>query len=813
MWQIFRRHRTYGRPAHVLTHGFQKYASSQNGADLVDVPGVPGVWSTGGNRHYRALKTHPWTFLPSLLGKAAERIISDMLLQCGIFQPINDSTNLSQLSGVPLCDLKPARALEPIPATTVLEPLQHSRDETSTNTKSKERGLSDIRFVRNRIFYAKPTFNSKGKIEFGLGRVHIFNRHSQVDKGQQTRRAIKYMFPRQFGLHNAFTSEVDRWKDSNQPFKDYSFRDEEIDRADHQWRQSRHLHAEAERPLPKRLRNRVVSLVTHLRKRHLRCSYKTILDYYCPYPSHADSEGSLDKALSPAKVSAFCKAVICKVFPDELWGTEVAGSYNKRILMRMVDKFVRLRRYETMTLHDVLQGFRISEISWLAAHADILRSKLSKTDFMKRRELMAELLYYLFDSFLIPLLRSNFYVTEWSEHRNQVLFFRQDVWQAITDPALQSLKEKMLEPCNTMEVKKKLARRELGVNQVRMLPKERGMRPIMNLKRRIQKLHNGRLKMSSSVNTTMTPAFSILNYEAAVNPDMLGSAMFSVEDVYPRLQAFRSSLDKRGLMGLPLYFGKVDVKACFDTIPQKRLLQLARTILSAESYSLTKYKRAKLVGGQQDSAPGFCARPSWKFATKATPGHSEFDLAREAAGDTAEGRMRTVYVDGGPQKSEYRGAILKMLEDHVECNLLKIGKRFYRQKEGIPQGSIVSSLLCSYFYAELEREALDFLQDGDSVLLRLIDDFLVISTKQSVAERFIRLMHRGLPAFGVEIKAEKSRANFDIEIDGAVVPRLPTESDFPYCGNAINTVTLNLSKDKERRKKSSMIPKNNRIQV
>ena len=64
-------------------------------------------------------------------------------------------------------------------------------------------------------------------------------------------------------------------------------------------------------------------------------------------------------------------------------------------------------------------------------------------------------------------------------------------------------------------------------------------------------------------------------------------------------------------------------------------------------------------------------------------------------------------------------------------------------------------------------------------------------------------MHEGIPEYGIEVKVEKSRANYDVVVKGEVIPRLPEVTDFPYCGNAINTITLDLSKDRERRKKSS----------
>ncbi|KAK5134325.1 hypothetical protein LTR08_006754 [Meristemomyces frigidus] len=448
---------------------------------------------------------------------------------------------------------------------------------------------------------------------------------------------------------------------------------------------------------------------------------------------------------------------------------------------------------------------KICDMKWLITPNTNLNSNLSNTDFMKRKELMAEMIYYLFDSYLIPLIRGSFHVTESNVHRNQLFYFRHDVWQAMSEPALNSLKSTMLEECSATAVQKMLATRALGISQVRLLPKEHGMRPIINLRRRIPKLQYGHVVLGRSINSTLTPAFSVLNYEKNARPQMLGSALLSVDDIFPRLQAFRQSLLKQGLGSAPLFFAKVDVQSCFDTIPQKRLTALIKTLLSADKYNVARYSRAKLLGGHDKETPGFGAKPSWKYLTKATSEHRPFVFKREIETDTTAGRSRTVYVDGVVQKTEKRSAILGLLEEHIERNLIRVGNRFYRQKEGIPQGSIVSSLLCSFMYAELEREVLGFLGDGQSVLLRLIDDFLVVSTKRDVADRFMHVMHSGVPEFGVRVKAEKSRANFDVLIEGKSIARLPHASEFPYCGNAINTVTLDLSKDHERRRRSSLV--------
>ena len=144
------------------------------------------------------------------------------------------------------------------------------------------------------------------------------------------------------------------------------------------------------------------------------------------------------------------------------------------------------------------------------------------------------------------------------------------------------------------------------------------MRPIINLRRRMQRVQRGQMVLGKSINSLLTPTFSVLNYEKSVRPDMLGSALFSVDDIFPRLQAFKEMLDQQGVGSAPLFFAKVDVQSCFDTIPQKRLMSLAKRVIRNDSYRIARYARAKLVTAHNEETPGFGAKPSWKFLTKAS---------------------------------------------------------------------------------------------------------------------------------------------------------------------------------------------------
>ncbi|KAK3677630.1 Telomerase reverse transcriptase [Recurvomyces mirabilis] len=804
VWKLFNRSSNHSRVTHLLCRGYQRSTTASDGVILRAVPSVPGVMSNGQSTYAESVRQHPWTGLPALLGRKAERIISNMLMECGIFLLVGDTSNARQISGIPMSELKVLRSGPTAP------PEDHGdQAQAKSNVRPGSRGLSEIKFVRHRMFYARPSMTSKGQTRPGLSHVHALHCMRDFNSHAETVHCMKYIFPRQFGLHNVFTSDTDH-TDTAQPFKDYTLREKEIAAVRAQAKRRGYYNVNENRStkidaLPKRLRGQPFELVRRLRGRFARCPFDALLEHHCPRRDVIDtSPGTTDCASPVGQVSSYCRAVIQKVFPSELWGSGTAGRANQISIMGSIDRFIRLRRYESVSLHDVLQGVTILDIDWLEPPKISSELNISATDFDKRRELLCEFMYYMFDSFLIPLIRNTFHVTESGAHRNQLFYFRHDTWKAISAPALTCLKANMMEVCGPATIKGMLAQRSLGVSQIRLMPKEKGMRPIINLRRRVQRLQRGEVVLGRSINSLLTPMFSALNFEKAQRPDLLGSALFSTDDIFPRLQGFRERIRTQSGCGIPLYFAKVDVQSCFDTIPQARLMALVRSIIGEDGYSIAKYARAKMLGGQNTETPGFGARPSWRFLTKASTSDTAHDLAIESAADAASGRTRTVFVDGMVQRRESRKAILDTLEEHVQANLIRIGKRYYRQKEGIAQGSIVSSLLCSYLYADLERTALGFLNDGQTLLLRLIDDFLVISTDKKIADRFLHVMLAGLPDYGVQVKAEKTRANFDFRARDGDIARLPAQSDFPYCGNAINTVTLDIRKDRERRLKSNM---------
>ena len=371
----------------------------------------------------------------------------------------------------------------------------------------------------------------------------------------------------------------------------------------------------------------------------------------------------------------------------------------------------------------------------------------------------------------------------------------------MTEPTISALKSSMFEELKTVQAKQILDARALGFSQIRLLPKSNGLRPITNLRRRITKLQDGRVTLGRSINSVLAPVFNVFDFEKRKQPALVGSALFSVGDMYSRLKSFAQKRQEGGFMERRFYFVKADAKSCFDTIPQRKLVQVMEHIASEDEYRIARHAEIK--------ASDFCifrhastikSKPTRKFVSIARAGTDFPDFDEIIGEGPARVWKNTVFVDSIVRISQRKRKVLDLLKDHVERNIVKIGKKFFRQKKGIPQGSVLSSLLCNYFYAQLEEENLGFLEKSESVLMRLIDDFLLITTNKAHARQFLQIMHDGVQDYGVEVNPAKSLANFEIVINGHRVPTLDDGAAFPYCGNMINTKTLEITKDRNRRK-------------
>jgi len=65
--------------------------------------------------------------------------------------------------------------------------------------------------------------------------------------------------------------------------------------------------------------------------------------------------------------------------------------------------FISYRRYETMSLHGIMQGLSTTSCKWTASGNTPAHTPMS--DSLKQRELLEEFVIWYFGSFVAPLLR------------------------------------------------------------------------------------------------------------------------------------------------------------------------------------------------------------------------------------------------------------------------------------------------------------------------------------------------------------------------------------------------------------------------
>ena len=94
----------------------------------------------------------------------------------------------------------------------------------------------------------------------------------------------------------------------------------------------------------------VAACVTFMAKRYSKINHYFAMNYHCPVHSAQPPSES-----SHHQVSSYVKAFVNTLVPAQMWGSVE----NKNVVFRGIDLFVRLRRFEDITLHQVLQGFQV----------------------------------------------------------------------------------------------------------------------------------------------------------------------------------------------------------------------------------------------------------------------------------------------------------------------------------------------------------------------------------------------------------------------------------------------------------------------
>lgn len=534
--------------------------------------------------------------------------------------------------------------------------------------------------------------------------------------------------------------------------------------------------------LPQRFFN-MVPLFNQLMRRHRRFPYGRILQKLCPCVVQNNGvQGELGTLLSqhcaPHRVYLFVRECLTVVIPQDLWGSE----HNRIHFLARVRGFLSSGRFEKLSLADLMWKIKVNDCDWM---------KISKTgrippsELTYRTQILGQFLAWLLDGYVVGLVRACFYVTESMGQKNALRFYRQEVWAKLQDLAFKGHFSKgQMEELTAAQVAS--LPKSTVISRLRFIPKTDGMRPITrvigaDVKTR---LYRGRVR----------DLLDMLRACVRSTPSMLGSTVWGMTDIHNVLTSLALQQKEKPQ---PLYFVKVDVSGAYESLPHDKLIEVitqALTPFQDELFTIRRY--AKI----------------WSDS------HEGLKKAFLRQADLLEGNMSSSNMKGFVSSLQKRGKIhhailveqhfcsdlcgretLQFFTQMLTGSIVQFGKNTYRQCRGIPQGSVVSSLLCCLCYGHMENRLFkDLSKIKGRCLMRLVDDFLLITPDLHEAQTFLKILLPGVPQYGLVINPQKVVVNFHMSGSVGNCPEirvLPPRCLFPWCGLLLDTHSLDVYKD------------------
>ncbi|XP_029299449.1 telomerase reverse transcriptase [Cottoperca gobio] len=539
------------------------------------------------------------------------------------------------------------------------------------------------------------------------------------------------------------------------------------------------------RKKPKKLPLRFFNMVpkfSQLLRQHRRCPYSRILQKMCPVVEERGAgQGELSSLLpqhcAPHRVYLFVRECLSAVIPQELWGSD----HNRLNFFFRVRCFLRSGKFERLSLSELMWKMTVNDCDWLKITKT---GRVPPSELSYRTQILGQFLAWLLDGYVVGLVRAFFYVTESVGQKNAIRFYRQEVWAKLQDLAFRGhLSKGQMEELTPAQVAS--LPKGTVISRLRFIPKTDSLRPITRVVGADAKtrLYRGCVR----------DLLDMLRACVRSTPSLLGSTVWGMTDIHKVLRSLAPALKDEPQ---PLYFVKVDVSGAYESLPHDKLIEVigqAVTPVQDELFTVRRYAKiwADFHEGLKKS---FVRQADFLVDNMGSTNMKGFLTSLQKSGKIHHSILVEQYFCSDLHGREALQFFTQMLTGSV----VQFGKKTYRQCRGIPQGSVVSSLLCCLCYGHMENFLFKDITEKKGCLMRLVDDFLLITPDLRKAQTFLKILLAGVPQYGLVVNPLKVVVNF--QVSGSVtscpgIRVLPPHCLFPWCGLLLDTHSLDVYKD------------------
>lgn len=448
-----------------------------------------------------------------------------------------------------------------------------------------------------------------------------------------------------------------------------------------------------------------------------RVIYTSILTRYGVYSELLQSRTQINVV---ARFAILCAKLI---FPSKAFGSR----QNWRQTSRLVAHVLKAPRSGGVRLESWAVCYDLSSIEWLNLRGS--RSNENK----KKRVLLQSFLKWFLDSYISKLVSAFWYVSEDNvSHLN--VFTPQTIWRASSSTWLQGYINNYLDPIPDQSFVE-----QWNLGHLRMIPKLLDFRPLCIP----HKDRRGNFEYTIFDKDVITPIRGVLRICQSERDERAGvNRCASVSDVCNIIKDFKLKLSKFYGDDLPeVNAVKFDMKHCYDNLNQLKIFELTERLLRQDSYIVKKFDHR---------------RAQSEFSKVKMEVHDELSL---------EQTLQPRSSDCGFIEDSNKTLIFTKAQilEHIRLQVLDstvaiLSKRaVYKRRGGVFQGFPLLSTLCDIVYNDMVDTMFNFiLEDKFATLIRLADDFLVLSIERDVCVRALEVANSPQMAdYGAFINREK----------------------------------------------------------